>query len=32
VLETGKKTAFNQNGDNTKSQDEATKVSVALSN
>ena len=32
VLETGKKAAFNQNGDNTKSQDEATKVSVALSN
>jgi len=32
ILEGGKKSAFNQNGDNTKKQNEETQVSVALSN
>ena len=32
VLEAGKKAAFNQNGDDTKKQNETAKVSVALSN
>ena len=32
VLEGGKQGAFNQNGDNTKKQNETAKVSVALSN